>query len=244
VTANSHVQLDVDGYPWGHYGFPMPSYSYSQHGRGWETSSYYGTNYYNSAPLTCQTCHFGTTDPSNTGPGGFYYLDSSGDYTISPNGYGTWGYACTACHGSPTFPTAPVGTGKVLPLRHVNGTRDVEFDARTGNPNVSYVPGPTANPSANNPTRPYWITSGSTSLYDWTFTNRNFAGTTVQFDLSNSTYDPINKTCSNVACHLRQGNTNPGNAGRFVELKWGAMHYYYGTDPVTGVIGCNSCHQM
>jgi predicted CxxxxCH...CXXCH cytochrome family protein len=242
ATANSHVQLDVDGYPWGHYGFPMPSYSYSQHGQG--NNPYYG--YVNSAPLTCQTCHFGTTDPSNTGDGGFYYLDTTGDYTISPNGYGAWGYTCTACHGIASYPTAKVGTGKVLPLRHVNGTRDVEFDNRTGSPNVNYVPGTVVSPD-NNPTRPYWITSGSGSRWGAEVTNATFLGTTVQFDFSNSAYNSKTKTCTNVACHLSQGNTNRNGltiADRFYPLQWGATHYYMGTDPATGVIGCNLCHRM
>ena len=108
TTANSHVQLDTDNWPWGHWGLPMTNYT-SQHGQGWVTNSYYGTTkYYNSAPVTCQTCHFETTDPSNTGPGGFYYLDTTGDYAI-PNAY-NYNYSCTPCH-SASSATAPVGTG-------------------------------------------------------------------------------------------------------------------------------------
>ena len=76
---------------------------------------------------------------------------------------------------------------------------------------------------------------------------QTFSGTTVQFDFSNSAYDPSTKTCTNVACHLSQGNTNRNGQtiqDRFYPLQWGATHYYMGTDPATGVVGCNLCHRM
>jgi mono/diheme cytochrome c family protein len=39
-------------------------------------------------------------------------------------------FACQTCHtGAAGAP--PVGAGKVLPWRHVNGRRDVVFDSRT-----------------------------------------------------------------------------------------------------------------
>ena len=113
-------------------------------------------------------------------PGGFYYLDTTGDYDL-PNGWGVT-YACTTCHDGTK---APQGAGKVLPLRHVNGSRDVAFDARTGNPGSTAPPG-----TANDPTRPYWITNGSTTNPGWPQTNVTFVGTTAQWDLSPARYDP------------------------------------------------------
>jgi predicted CxxxxCH...CXXCH cytochrome family protein len=237
LTANSHVQLDNDGFPWGHFGLPMTQY-HPQHGTGQGTDGWGNPAFVDSSPVTCQTCHFGTTDPGNTGPNGFYYLDTTGDYYL-PNTYGA-SYVCTACHSAGNA-TAPLGTGKVLPLRHVNGARDVEFDARTGNPNAPWIPG-----TADDPTRPYWITQGSTGNPDWAFTNRTFAGTTAQFDLSPARYDSANKTCSNVTCHMSQGNTaytGTGLSDRFLPLRWGNTYYYLGTDPETGIGTCSTCHR-
>jgi predicted CxxxxCH...CXXCH cytochrome family protein len=243
ATANSHVQLDTDNWPWGHWGLPMTNYT-SQHGQGWVTWTdwYTGetqTAYFNSAPVTCQTCHFDTTDPTNTGPGGFYYLDTTGDYAL-PNRY-NYNYSCTPCHGGTNL-AAPAGSGKVLPLRHVNGYRDVDFDPRTDNPNAAWTPTP-----ANDPSRPYWITDGSRSIGYWDNTNTDFRGTTVQFDLSPARYNPADKTCTNVTCHMSQGNTSyTGDTieTRFYKLQWGSTYYYMQTDPATGIGTCSACHRM
>ncbi|MEI6226486.1 MAG: hypothetical protein WCS72_17205, partial [Deltaproteobacteria bacterium] len=181
-----------------------------------------------------------------TGPNGFYYLDTTGDYGL-PNDYGVF-YVCTSCHtGVGSAP--PQGRGKVLPLRHVNGIRDVEFDARTGSPNATWVPG-----TADDPTRPYWVANGSSSNTGWANTNVNFKGTTIQWDLGPARYNPADKTCTNVTCHMSQGNTaytdpviltDPANRNtRFLKLQWGATYYYDGTaDPATGVSACSSCHR-
>ena len=81
-----------------------------------------------AAPTTCQTCHFGTVDPTNTtrdaagNPVGYYYLDTGGSL----------GASCLPCHAAGGTAAASVGTGKTLPLHHVNGRRDVQFDPRTG----------------------------------------------------------------------------------------------------------------
>jgi len=224
ATANSHVQLDNESppYPWGHFGIPMTNMSHPQHGQGPVYDYWSGqTIFSDSAPMTCQTCHSGTTDPSNTGPSGFYYLDTTGDYTL-PNGWGV-SYVCTSCHTG-SNPAAPQGTGKVLPLRHVNGRRDVEFDAL----------------------RPYWITQGSTSNTGWASTNMNFAGTTAQWDLSPARYNAADKTCTNVTCHMSQGNTaytGTTPSDEFLPLRWGNTYYYSGSDPETGVGTCSACHR-
>jgi predicted CxxxxCH...CXXCH cytochrome family protein len=239
ATANSHLQLDTVSSPWGHYSFTMTDNRYTQHGRGIARDFLTGaTVFSDSSPITCQTCHFGTTDPSSTGPSGFYWLDTTGDYAL-PNS-GNYAYVCTSCH-SGSINAPPAGAGKVLPLRHVNGSRDVEFDARTGNPNAAWVPGP------NTPLRPYWITQGSTTLFGWSTTNRTMVGTTAQFDLSPAQYDPIQKTCTNVTCHLEQGNTSfTGStpATRFEALRWGSRYYASGTiDPAIGRTTCQTCHR-
>jgi predicted CxxxxCH...CXXCH cytochrome family protein len=240
ATANSHLQLDNKGAPWGHYSFVMTDLRYTQHGRGNAPDflNWSRIVYSDAAPITCQTCHFGTTDPSNTGPSRFYWLDTTGDYALA----NSWNYAyvCTSCH-SASNAAAPVGAGRVLPLRHVNGVRDVEFDSRTGDPGASWVP------SLDRPVRPYWYTQGSTTLAGWSTTNRTMAGTTAQFDLSPARYDPIQKTCTNVTCHISQGNTSytgTGSLTRFEVLRWGSLYYASGTsDPVTGRTTCNGCHR-
>ena len=237
-TANSHVGVDDDNFPWGHFGLPMTEY-HPQHGQGVVYDYWTGQNVYSdAAPVTCQTCHFETTDPSNTGPGGFYYLDTTGNYFV-PNAW-NYAYACTDCHAAGNA-AAPLGTGKVLPLRHVNGSRDVAFDARTADPGASWVPSP------NQPQRPYWITQGSTSNDGWLNTNRTFAGTTVQFDLAPAAYDPVQKTCTNVTCHMSQGNTAYTGSGvndRFIDLRWGTPYFYNSADPTYGVTTCSKCHRM
>jgi predicted CxxxxCH...CXXCH cytochrome family protein len=239
ASANSHLQLDTKSAPWGHYSFTMTDLRYTQHGRGNANDFLTGQPVFSdAAPITCQTCHFGTTDPSNTGPSGFYWLDTTGDYSL-PNSW-NYAYRCTSCHSAASV-TAPPGTGRVLPLRHVNGSPDVEFDGRTGNPNASWVPSP------NVPQRPYWFTQGSTTLAGWNSTNRTMSGTTLQFDLGPARYDPVNKTCTNVTCHIEQGNTSYTGSTpqtRFEALQWGALYYASGTiDPAIGRTTCQTCHR-
>jgi predicted CxxxxCH...CXXCH cytochrome family protein len=216
ITANSHVNLAEDGYEFGHFlGMPGPTHTSKHGGNGWGAGE-------DAAPMTCQTCHFDTTDPSNTGPSGFYYLDTTGNYAL-PGGDPSrisWGWQgsiqCGSCHGPSG---AATGTGKVLPLRHVNGTRDVVFDARATLPAIPWLPA-----APNTPIAPYWITGASTSLPwpAWV----TFSGTTGSFSLATSTYDRATKTCSNVACHMVQQPT------------WGQPYVYAGSAT------CISCHPM
>lgn len=100
----------------------------------------------------------------------------------------------------------------MLPLRHVNGTRDVAFDDRTTvDQLIPYLPA-----APNTPAKPYWRASEPTS--DWTGAVWN--GTTVSFDLVGSTYNPTSKTCT-VACHA--------------PLQWGAPHTWSWSN-------CGNCH--
>jgi predicted CxxxxCH...CXXCH cytochrome family protein len=220
ATANSHLDLGDDGYEFGHFlGMPGPWHT-SKHGEnGWGEGE-------DAAPITCQTCHFDTTDPANTGPSGFYYLDTTGDYALPGGDPGriAWGWQasiqCGSCHdGDPA-----TGSGRVLPLRHVNGSRDVVFDARTTLPAIAWLP---AEPDA--PTAPYWMTGTGPSLPYPSWVAWSASGTTVSFDLATSTYDAATKTCNNVACHLAQ--TQP---------VWGAPYQYYTNQSAT----CYTCHPM
>jgi predicted CxxxxCH...CXXCH cytochrome family protein len=200
ATANNH--LGVDSFDWvvGHFrGIGAVGHA-DQH----------GTPGNSEAAITCQTCHFDTTDPSNTGVSGFYYLDTSGDYEIAGTDPAQGAAGCIGCH-SPTGTTAP-GAGKVLPLRHVNGTRDVAFDRRTAiDQFIPYLPA-----APNTPAKPYWRAQEPTS--DWAGAVWN--GTTVSFDLAGSTYNPTSKTCT-VACHA--------------QLQWGAPHTWSWSN-------CGNCH--
>ena len=214
--ANGHVQLQDDGYEWGHFGgLPGP----------WHTSKHGGDNAFtygegqDAAPITCQTCHSETVDPAAAGPSGFYWLDSGGNYDLR----GYLGYACESCHtGTPGAPAQ--GAGKVLPLRHVNGRRDVVFDPRTTLPALPWLP---AGP--DQPTRPYWVTVGmwdAVPVPTTAIPDAIIEGGTLSFHLASATYDPATKTCSSVACHLLQ-----------TEVVWGAPYLYSETDTA-----CSKCH--
>jgi predicted CxxxxCH...CXXCH cytochrome family protein len=137
-TANGHLNYDNPANvpyaaTWGH---TRSSHSFP-HGGEWD-DSVYASGW--GSPRTCQTCHFDTVDPANTAPGGFMYLDTTVKTELSLNPYSNLKtlYACQTCHtGAPGAP--PTGTGRALPLRHVNGRRDVVFDPRTEVPD-GYAP--------------------------------------------------------------------------------------------------------
>ena len=237
-TANSHFGVNAYGDPWGHVaGLPAPSVGIFKHG-GW-----YGPGA-NSSMISCQTCHYETTDPSNTGPSGFYYLDTS----LSLDGRGLGGlegfFSCVACH-TPDNPAAPAREGKVLPLRHVNGSRDVAFDRRTTLPAFDWLPYPPDRPS-----KPFWFTVSygaaewDRTLVSWTRDPAGGStGATAQFDLAAARYEPSTKTCTNVACHMSQGSTNFNPGGPvpvdtpLIPLVWGDV---YGGNPWT----CAKCHAL
>jgi predicted CxxxxCH...CXXCH cytochrome family protein len=210
ATANSHLDLADDGWESGHFLGLLGPWHTSKHGGNWSAVD-------DAAPITCQTCHAETTDPAATGPSGFYWLDTTGDYAL-PGGDPSRvdrGYLddlrCTTCHG-PTGP-ATAGAGRVLPLRHVNGARDVVFDARTTLPPIAWLPQPA-------PSAPYWMTSGSPSMADWPATV-TWNGTTISFSLEGASYDPATKTCTSVACHMAE------------RPRWGAPN---------GYVACSNCH--
>lgn len=217
VVANSHLVMATDGYELGHFGgLPGPWHT-SYHGVAWAD---------NSSPITCQTCHYDTVDSTNTGPGGFYYLDTTGNYDLG----GALGYDCTTCHtGAPADP--PQGSGKVLPSPHVNGMREVAFDPRTSIPASV-----TGLPAGSRPTYPYWVTAaptGAVPLFSVKETIGIEAG--MSLHLGSAVYDPVQKSCSNVACHLKQsfGTGDPA----FDPLRWGKA------PAGSGWAFCNSCHQ-
>jgi predicted CxxxxCH...CXXCH cytochrome family protein len=184
VTANSHIAVDDWGWVAGHFlGVGAVGHA-DRHGD--PTSS--------EAAITCQTCHYESTDPASTGPSGFYWLNTTGSYDYTGTDPAQGSVACTTCHGITGGPVARAG--KVLALRHVNGTRDVSFDPRTViDPAIAYLPAP-----PNRPTKPYWRAGDSTV----TWLDAVINGTTASMSMAGSTYDPATKTCT-VACH----NLNP-----------------------------------
>ncbi len=192
-VTNGHLWVDRTGWEYGHFGGLMESHG----GPG-------------AGAITCQACHFDTVDPANTGPSGFYYLDTTGTYAV-PGGNRGFTCANASCHTA-SSPVAPLGVGRVLPLRHVNGRRDVVFDRRTALP-ASYDGGiPTP------PTSPFWMWGA-------------WSGGVVEKDLVAATYQPVTKTCTNVSCH--QGILVSSPAPRTV-AQWGVP----GADPEP----CNYCH--
>ena len=208
ATANTHLILADDGYEYGHFlGMPGP----------WHTSQHGASTTVNSAPITCQTCHYETTDPANIGPNGFYYLDTSGSYRLDGNTDPLWQdkIQCDYCHQANDPDGRPAtGSGKVLPLRHINGQRDVIFDPREDLPASSWLPA-----VPNRPTRPYWLSQGSKTVGWPTDGSITWDGTTLSFGLSDATYDPATKTCYNTKCHLEDAQPT---WGRQIEASsWG-----------------------
>jgi predicted CxxxxCH...CXXCH cytochrome family protein len=190
ADANSHLVLADDGWELGHFaGLPGPWHG-SYHG-AWNGST-------NAAPITCQACHYQTTDPASAGPSGFYWLDTTGSYRLDLPGAdptrlanASWvNTQCATCHAPGG--AAPEGQGRVLPLAHVNGTRDVAFDPRPAIGTLAGYPGAPADPA----TAPYWaVLSG---------------GTVFSAGLGTASYDAATKTCSNAACHLKQTSVRWG----------------------------------
>jgi predicted CxxxxCH...CXXCH cytochrome family protein len=263
--ANSHVGLDVEGgttaWEFGHFaGLPGPNHG-SKHGGG-GTPNPVAFNV--ASPITCQACHFETVDPANVLPDGAFYFDATGVYSIAGGDAGRVDTAqwqdsqCVTCHQAPDR-----GRGRALPLRHVNGRRDVDFDPRTS------IPTPVLFPAVVGaaPLRPYYMTlSGRIPSFDLAPATcatspvpscgvatdvavRDFvdvdpsnalsAGQLLTLTLTHARYDPQTKTCSSVACHLerqRQLDT-AGEVPTMTPLRWGTP-YLWG-DPST----CNGCHQ-
>ncbi|HET8542759.1 MAG TPA: CxxxxCH/CxxCH domain-containing protein [Anaeromyxobacter sp.] len=217
ADANSHLVLADDGWESGHFlGLPGPWHSpQSKHGGSWGPGE-------DAAPMTCQTCHADTVDPAAAGPSGFYWLDTTGDHHLpggDPGRVTSPQYLqlqCTACHDGAV---APLGAGRVLPLRHVNGTREVVFDPRTTLPAIPWLPPP---PDA--PTRPYWVTNAfpGVSLPDPAIPDAIMEGGTMSLHLGSARYEAATKTCTNAACHLLQA-----------QVTWGAVH---------GWSACDQCH--
>ncbi len=222
--ANTHLGLAYDGWEFGHFGGqPGPWHPGGpKHGAGWWPPPN------DASPLTCQTCHFDTVDPANAGPSGFYYLDTGGNYDLG----GSLGYACAGCHVAGDG-EKPTGSGAVLPLRHVNGSRDVVFDPRTSVPSIAWLPA-----APFTPTRPTWVTDANPgvdlppgAVYDpatipppppgqtWPFSSP-----TLSLQLSGASYDRATKTCSSVGCHLAQAS-----------VQWGGV-----PDSQSGT--CSACH--
>ncbi len=206
ATANVHLVMADDGYEFGHFaGNPGPWHS-AFHGGGYGPA-------YGAGAITCQTCHFDTTNPVDTGPSGFYWLNTTGTYTLDGGGLG---YACANCHAGDAG-VAPLARGGVLPLKHVNGVRDVAFDRRDTLP-LGYDGG-----VAVRPTAPFWVLASSgmknysLAQPDGLYDGGVDAGLAVE-------YLPATKTCTNIACHRAQK-----------AVQWGITPVGWDT--------CNNCHQ-
>lgn len=233
AQANSHIFLNFSGREAGHFaGLPGPTFHRSRHGAPTAFASPE-----QAAPITCQTCHADTVDPANVAEGGFFYLDTGittrlagGDPARLTDA--AWkDTQCTTCHAAGG--TAPVGQGRVRPLRHVNGAREVAFDGRTG---ADLPAGWFAGLGTSAPTRPYFMT-GATFFTAYTLpagagwdmpAPPPAAGqrATLSYELSGAAWEPATKTCSSVACHL-------GN-----DVRWGQKDFE--TAPPT----CNGCHAL
>ena len=214
ATANTHLMLrapQADRAPelFGHFTWHNFYAGYVD-----EPIGKHGVTGDGAAPMTCQTCHAATVDPAATGRSGFWWLNTTGEYDLpgSPRPYGC---RTAGCHTDAPGEAAQ-GAGRVLPLLHVNGSRDVVFDGRTAAPAYDAVPvGLLA------PAYPYWVAvdrfSNGNSLPPgaaWSpppAVSAASAGT-ISFRLDIASYEPATKTCSNVACHLGQTSVPWGGA--------------------------------
>jgi len=238
ADANLHLAsqdpANGSGWTWGHAG---AAHSF-QHGG---VPPYEGQLMARRASqITCQACHFDTVDPANTAPGGFMYLDTGIDTALpsDPN-WPSNQHACQGCH-SGAAGGQPAGAGKVRPLRHVNGRRDVVFDPRVEVPD-GYEAGYTAtvaNYVMPAPVRPYFIIYAfdhfwtlppltPATVVDYTGVAPGLAPT-LSFPLTEASYDPATKSCSTVACHFKDSPLT----------QWGE-HWVTAPDRPDG---CNTCH--
>jgi predicted CxxxxCH...CXXCH cytochrome family protein len=231
ATANSHVQVGANEplqppFVWGHFGgvgshpavFALGNQS--RHGLYGSVNCAPGSCP-NAAPITCETCHAGTVARR---PGESYYLDTTSDFTIG--GVDDAARRCSDCHG--VRPGAGVTTrGSVQPLLHVNGQRDIVFDAATAAPApfTDYSPVP---PAGGQPSLRYWTTGWPVvfrPLGDFAIDGPVVSGNaTISLHLGNAAYEARTKTCSNVGCHVQQ-----------TQVQWGTP---YATQAGT----CNVCH--
>lgn len=234
ADANSHLGFDGSGVEWGHFaGMPGPGHAGgSKHGGD---NPSYADAPQAAAPITCQACHAETVDPSNVLPGGFFWLDTTGDHLLpggEPLRLGDPGWQhgqCGTCHAAGGAPTL---AGAVLPLRHVNGRRDVAFDRRRSLP-PGYATGlpafTGADPDPTIAVRPYYVSgvspaSAATAPADAAV--RATVGDPVYTTtLESATYDPATKTCASVGCHA---------VSSAPPARWGASKDAF--------FGCANCH--
>jgi predicted CxxxxCH...CXXCH cytochrome family protein len=231
ATANSHIFLNYLGREGGHYaGLPGPTYHGVRHGSPTTRPAEL------AAPITCQTCHAGTVDPSNVLPGGAFYADTGITTRLAGGDQArlsdpAWkATQCVTCPGAGGGPAA--AAGRTLPLKHVNGTRDVAFDGRT----LADLPaGFYAGLGAAAPSRPYFMT-GATIYTAYVLgagagwdpaAPPPVAGErrTLSYRLGNAGFAPATQTCSSVACHF-------DNA-----VRWGQKDF-----EVASASTCTGCH--
>jgi predicted CxxxxCH...CXXCH cytochrome family protein len=233
-AANSHIFLAYTGREAGHFaGLPGPTFHRSRHGNptAFPTAQ-------QASPITCQTCHAATVDPANVMPGGVFYLDTGITTQLAGGSAARLTDAawrdtqCLTCHdGGPASP--PQGAGKVRTPRHVDGSRDVAFDQRSG---ADLPAGWFGGLGASAPTRPYFMT-GATFFTGYTLpadagwdppTPPPAAGqrNTLSYQLGSAGYEPATRTCSSVACHLGNG------------VRWGQQDFE--TSPPS----CTGCHAI
>jgi predicted CxxxxCH...CXXCH cytochrome family protein len=252
ATANSHLGVDDYGWETGHYaGMPGPAHGAGPvHGGG----GYWGASAAGS-PITCQACHFETVAAA---PGRFFFFDPTGSYSFTPaerspldptrTAYESWQRTqCATCHAG------EAREGVVVPRRHVNGRRDVVFDARAALPDGHVTGLPTL--SVPGPVRPYYATIPADSWISFALDPGDCASAAapscgvgqdvawraatdgqrvLTFTLEHARYDPATRTCTSVACHLdRQVQLDRGASG-IAPLRWGGTYGYDET--------CSGCH--
>jgi predicted CxxxxCH...CXXCH cytochrome family protein len=102
-------------------------------------------------------------------------------------------------------------------LLHVNGSRDVVFDGRTAAPSYDGVPAAPFTPDF-----PYWVgvlifkdasVLPAGSAWNPPPAPAGASAGTLSFRLDGAGYAPTTKTCTSVACHLRQSSVQWGGAG-------------------------------
>jgi predicted CxxxxCH...CXXCH cytochrome family protein len=219
ATANTHLLLRVPAAGvapqlYGHF-----TWHNRYAGATTEAIGKHGVAGEGAAPMTCQACHYATVDPASTGPSGFYWLDTTGEYNL-PGAALTYSCRSSGCHtGAPG--EALQAKGRVLPLRHVNGVRDVAFDSRTAPPTYGVPEAPFT------PDFPYWtrvlvfrdanvLPPGAAWNPPPVPTTAVASSGTLSFRLDAARYDASTKTCSSVPCHLRQSSVQwGGNVGTY-----------------------------
>ncbi len=159
--------------------------------------------YKTSSTMGCSTCHNKTVSDNTDG-------DNIDTTFIDPVGGGKGIFTCDRCHSSSTIPPSNHSGSISDTAYHVNGRVDVVFSPLIFKSKAQLITAPDG-----------W------SRQNGYKTVKSYDETTQ--GLNTARYDPVTKTCSNVACHLSGIGGWGTTAG--TGIRWGEK-----------AVQCKTCH--